>query len=109
MLSFVLVAMLALPLGEQPTPLGSKSDRLIRVYQQGVYSRDLVLNLQRAVTRLLDGSGIALAFIDCEGQPMCNEGFAGTNWCSGSSPATIRQIQARVEWPIAGRLAGRVF
>ena len=75
MLSFVLVAMLAGPFGDQPTPLGSKSDRLIRVYQQGVYSRELVLNLQRAVSRLLDGSGIALAFIDCEGQPICNEGL----------------------------------
>ena len=109
MLSFVLVAMLAVPFGEQPTPLGSKSDRLIRVYQQGVYSRDLVLNLQRAVTRLLDGSGIALAFIDCERHQSATRGFAGTNWCSGSSPATIRPIPPRVEWPIAGRRAGRVF
>ena len=34
-----------------------------------------ILNLQRAVSRLLEGSGIALSFIDCEGQPICNEGL----------------------------------
>ena len=73
MVPFVLVAILSAPFGEQPSPRGSLSDRLIRVYHQGPHSPDLVLNMQRAVSRLLEGSGITLAFIDCDGQPLCNE------------------------------------
>jgi hypothetical protein len=73
MVPFVFAAILTVPFAGQPTPRGSLSDRVIRVYQQGSHTKGLVLELQRAVSRLLEGSGIALAFIDCEGQPDCNE------------------------------------
>ena len=66
MVPFVFAVILSVSFAEQPSPRGSQSDRVIRVYQQ-------VLQLQQAVSRLLEGSGISLAFVDCENQPECNE------------------------------------
>ena len=73
MVPLVFAAILTLPFAEQPTPRGSLSDRVIRVYQQDSHTQGLVVQLQRAVSRLLEGSGIALAFVDCHGQAECNE------------------------------------